>query len=182
MNTLTDAVILAQINNPKSFDLVFVKLVAKYELKIQNQILKIVKDHNDAQDLTQEVFIKIWNGIRNFKGESQLSTWIHRIAFNEAIIFLNKKKRLPLERLEKELLENVYTCSESYHDENSILEKFEQCLAQLPAKQQAVVKTRYYDETSFENISIASGTSVGALKASYHFGIKKIISRIKEME
>ena len=176
MNTTSDALLIAQIGNPKSFDLVFAKLVTKYERKIQAQIFKMVRNEEDAKDITQEVFIKIWNGIKNFKGESQLSTWIHRIAFNESVIHLNKNKKLKLESITDYLLDNYSAESETTPALELIFEQFEQYLEQLPQKQQFVVRTRYYEETSFEEISKNTGTSVGALKASYHFGIKKIIS------
>ena len=135
----------------------------------------MVIDHDDADDLTQEVFIKIHKAIDNFREDSQLYTWIYRIATNECLTFLNKKKRrffLPLEDVSKELSSKID--SAPYLTGDEIQKKLQKALLTLPDKQRLVFNMKYYDDLPYEDISEITKTSVGALKASYHHAVKKI--------
>lgn len=135
----------------------------------------MVIDHDDADDLTQEVFIKIHKAIDNFREDSQLYTWIYRIATNECLTFLNKKKRrffLPLEDVAKELSSKID--SAPYLSGDDIQKKLQKALLTLPDKQRLVFNMKYYDDLPYEDISQITNTSVGALKASYHHAVKKI--------
>jgi len=135
----------------------------------------MVIDHDDADDLTQEVFIKIHKAIGNFREDSQLFTWIYRIATNECLTFLNKKRRrffLPLQDVENELSLKIDSSSETGGDE--IQKKLQKAILTLPDKQRLVFNMKYFDDLPYEAIAEITGTSVGALKASYHHAVKKI--------
>lgn len=150
-------------------------LVRAYQQKVYWLVRKMVIDHDDADDLTQEVFIKIHKAIDNFREDSQLYTWIYRIATNECLTFLNKKKRrffLPLEDVSKELSSKID--SAPYLTGDDIQKKLQKALLTLPDKQRLVFNMKYYDDLPYEDISQITNTSVGALKASYHHAVKKI--------
>lgn len=135
----------------------------------------MVIDHDDADDLTQEVFIKIHKAIGNFREDAQLYTWIYRIATNECLSFLKKKRRrffLPLEDVAAELTEKLDSSAHINGDDIQL--KLQKALLKLPDKQRLVFNMRYYDELSYDEISKITNTSVGALKASYHHAAKKI--------
>jgi len=179
---MTDEELLLKFRDPASRNYAFNLLVRQYQQKIYWHIRKMVIDHDDANDLTQETFIKVWNSLENFRGDSQLYTWIYRIATNECLNFLNKKRRkffLPIGDVEGELLEKLETNSdfvtsggEPGGDEIQL--KLQKALLKLPEKQRLVFNMKYFDDMKYEDISEITGTSVGALKASYHLAVKKI--------
>jgi RNA polymerase sigma factor (sigma-70 family) len=134
-----------------------------------------VIDHNDADDLTQETFIKINKAIGQFREDSQLYTWIYRIATNECLTFLNKKRKryfLPIEDVSATLADKVDNSPGISGEE--IQKKLQKAILQLPDKQRLVFNMKYFDDLSYEAISEITNTSVGALKASYHHAVKKI--------
>jgi RNA polymerase sigma-70 factor (ECF subfamily) len=150
-------------------------LVRAYQQRIYWHIRKMVIDHDDADDLTQEVFIKIHKAIGNFREDAQLFTWIYRIATNECLTFLNKKRKrffLPLEDVGKELSLKIDSSSAMGGDE--IQKRLQKALLTLPDKQRLVFNMKYFDDLPYEAIAEITKTSVGALKASYHHAIKKI--------
>ena len=135
----------------------------------------MVIDHDDTDDLVQEVFIKVYNNLHKFREDAQLFTWIYRIATNECLQFLNKKKRfllMPLVDVAKQLATKIDSNSGPSGDEISI--KLQKALLQLPNKQRIVFNMKYFDEMKYEEIAEVTETSVGALKASYHLAVKKI--------
>lgn len=141
----------------------------------------MVVDHDDADDLTQEVFIKIHKNIDRFREDSQLYTWIYRIATNECLNFLKRKKRrflLPIRNLEKELVGKLETSP--YVSGNEVQLKLQKALLKLPDKQRLVFNMKYFDDLPYEKIAAITQTSVGALKASYHHAIKKIEQFLNE--
>ncbi len=150
-------------------------LVRSYQQRVYWHVRKMVIDHDDADDLTQEVFIKIHKSIGSFREDSQLFTWIYRIATNECLTFLNKKRRrffLPIEDIGKELSVQIDSGAGISGDE--IQKKLQKALLTLPDKQRLVFNMKYFDDLPYETISSITGTSVGALKASYHHAVKKI--------
>ncbi len=156
-------------------------LVRVYQQRVYWHVRKMVIDHDDADDLTQEVFIKVHNAIEKFREDSQLFTWIYRIATNECLTFLNKKRRrffLPLEDVDKELSVKIDTSADMGGDE--IHKKLQKALLKLPDKQRLVFNMKYFDDMPYEEISKITGTSVGALKASFHHAVKKIEDYLKE--
>ena len=141
----------------------------------------MVIDHEDADDLTQDVFVKIHKSIGNFREDSQLYTWIYRIATNECLNFLQRKKRkffLPIGNLAAELTAKL--TSSAYVSADEVQLRLHKALLTLPDKQRLVFNMRYFDELSYEEIADITGTSVGALKASYHLAAKKIEDHLKK--
>ncbi|WP_234734728.1 RNA polymerase sigma factor [Tellurirhabdus bombi] len=173
---MTDEELLQKYRDPSSRNYAFNLLVRKYQQKIYWHIRKMVIDHDDANDLTQETFIKVWNSLENFRGDSQLYTWIYRIATNECLNFLNKKRRrffLPIGDVEGELMEKLET-DPGVVGGDEVQLKLQKALLKLPEKQRLVFNMKYFDDMKYEEISEITGTSVGALKASYHLAVKKI--------
>jgi RNA polymerase sigma factor (sigma-70 family) len=172
---LTDPELLAKIKNPETSSYGFNLLVREYQRRVYGIVRKMVIDHDDANDVTQEVFIKIHKSIGNFREDSQLFTWIYRIATNECLTFLNKKKRrffLPLEDVTGQLSAALDQNETLTGDEIQI--KLQKAILTLPDKQRLVFNMKYFEDLSYEQMAEVTNTSVGALKASYHHAVKKI--------
>ena len=140
-------------------------------------VRKIVLDHDDADDVLQNTFIKAWKALDNFKEEAQLYTWLYRIATNEALGFLRQKKRVDIQSIhpiEHQLSKSLE--SDVYFKGNDLELKLQQAILTLPEKQRLVFNMKYYDDMKYEEMSDVLGTSVGALKASFHLAVKKIES------
>lgn len=175
MKQVEDDEILAKFSVESTRNEAFNLLVTKYQEKIYWHIRRLVIDHDDADDLVQEVFIKVWKNLSKFRSDSKLYTWIYRIATNDCITFLNKKKQrnnIPLDDVSDELSESLI--ASSYFNGDKIQMKLQQALLILPEKQRLIFNMKYYDELKYEEISEILGTSVGALKASFHIAVKKI--------
>ena len=167
--------LLKQIRNPKTRHDGFAKLVAKYSERLYRQIRKMVLSHDDANDILQEVFIKAWINIDNFRGEAKLSTWLYRIAINESITFLNKlraRNNISIDEENTFLINRLE--SDEYFDGDEAQKLLQKAILTLPEKQRLVFQMKYYEEMKYDEKSDILGTSVGALKASYHHAVKKI--------
>lgn len=178
---MEDKELLDKLFNPDSKNYGFNLLVRKYQQRVYWHIRKMVIDHGDADDLTQEVFIKVHKHIHSFRKDSQLYTWIYRIATNECLSFLQRKKRrffLPIGDVEKELAEKLTSAPYISGDEVQI--RLQRALLKLPDKQRLVFNMKYFDDLSYAEISEITNTSIGALKASYHHAVKKIEDLLKE--
>ena len=172
---MEDKDLLDKIRNSETRNYGFNILVRTYQERIYWHIRKMVIDHDDADDLVQEVFIKVWKGIDKFRGEANLFTWIYKIATNECLTFLNKKKRrffLPIADVESELSKKVDINIQLSGDQIQI--KLQKAILKLPHKQRLVFNMKYFDEMKYEQIAKITDTSIGALKASYHHAVKKI--------
>ena len=177
----TDEQLLALIQKSDNPDYGFNLLVRKHQEKLYWHIRRLVIDHEDSNDILQEVFIKVWKALESFRGDSELYTWLYRIATNEALGFLKKKKRrffLPWQDVENVLMEKIET--DSGFTGNEIQRKLQKAIIRLPEKQRVVFNLRYYDEMKYEEMSKVLDTSVGALKASYHHAVKKIEDYVKD--
>jgi RNA polymerase sigma factor (sigma-70 family) len=175
MKQVEDAEILQKFGVEKTRNEAFNLLLSKYQQKIYWHIRRLVIDHDDADDLVQETFVKVWKNLANFRSDSQLYTWIYRIATNESITFLNKKKlknNISLDDVSGELAETL--TESSYFDGDKIQRKLQEAILTLPEKQRLVFNMKYFDDMKYEEISEVLGTSVGALKASFHIAVKKI--------
>lgn len=129
--------------------------------------------HDDADDVLQNTFIKAWSAIDSFRGESRLQTWLFRIAINESLNHLSKKKQaLSLDQTEGNIANTL--ASDSYFDGDEVQRQFQEAIGTLPEKQRLVFNLKYYNEMKYEDMSDMLGTSIGALKASYHHAVKKI--------
>ncbi len=161
--------------NPKTQNEAFQKLLLDYQKPLYNHIRNIVLNHDDTDDVLQNTFVKVFQNLKKFKGESKLFSWIYRIATNEAITFINKKAKkngTTSEFLQTKIVENLE--ADSHFDGDEIQIKLQKAIVNLPEKQQLVFKMRYFEEIKYEEMSQVLGTSVGALKASYHHAVKKI--------
>ncbi|CAN1562642.1 RpoE DNA-directed RNA polymerase specialized sigma subunit, sigma24 homolog [Flavobacteriaceae bacterium] len=161
--------------NPKTQNEAFQKLLLDYQKPLYNHIRNIVLNHDDTDDVLQNTFVKVFQNLKNFKGESKLFSWMYRIATNEAITFINKKAKqngTTSEIVQAKIIENLE--ADSHFDGDAIQIKLQKAIVNLPEKQQLVFKMRYFEEIKYEEMSTILGTSVGALKASYHHAVKKI--------
>jgi RNA polymerase sigma-70 factor (ECF subfamily) len=170
-----DLRILQLYRNNDSSDQAFSLLVKTYKERLYWHIRKMVIDHNDTDDLLQNVFVKAWKGLTNFREDAGLYTWLYRIATNECLSFLTSKRRrlfLPIGDISDELLGKLEASASP--DGDKINYKLQQAVLTLPDKQRLVFNMKYYDDMSYDQIAAITGTSVGALKASYHHAVKKI--------
>lgn len=175
MAQVDDKTILEHFRDEKTRNNALGLLINKYQQRLYWHIRKIVIDHDDSDDVLQNTFIKVWKGLENFKEESQLYTWLYRIATNEALTHLKQKQRLntnSIHPIEYQLSKSLE--SDEYFNGDEIQLKLQQAILTLPEKQRLVFNMRYYDETPYEEMAQILETSVGALKASYHIAAKKI--------
>lgn len=172
---LDDNELLAQFKDPSSKEKGYTRIIKKYQEKLYWHIRRIVVQHEDANDVLQNMFIKVWNGLDNFREDSQLYTWMYRIATNESLTFLEQQKRKSTLSLsdEESGLSNKVKASEHF-DANKLEWKLQVAIQKLPEKQRVVFNLRYYDEMPYQKMSEVLETSEGALKASYHHAVKKI--------
>jgi RNA polymerase sigma-70 factor (ECF subfamily) len=172
---LEDTLILKLFRDENTRNSALSHLIDKYQQRLYWHIRKIVISHDDSDDVLQNTFIKIWKGLGSFKEESQLYTWIYRIATNEALTLLRQKQSkntTSLHPIEYELSKNLE--SDAFFSGDEIQLKLQQAILTLPEKQRIVFNMRYYDETPYEQMAQILDTSVGALKSSYHIAAKKI--------
>jgi RNA polymerase sigma-70 factor (ECF subfamily) len=161
--------------DPKTQNEAFQKLLSDYQRPLYSHIRNIVLNHDDADDVLQNTFVKVFQYLKSFKGDSKLFSWMYRIATNEAITFINQKAKrngMTSEALQSKIVDNLQ--ADSYFDGDALQIKLQKAIALLPQKQQLVFKMRYFEEIKYEEMSEILGTSVGALKASYHHAAKKI--------
>lgn len=170
-----EAELTEALRNPGTRRKAFSQLVSTYQEQLYWQIRKLVINHDDTADVLQNTMLKIWQNLDNFRGDSKLSTWMYTIAHNEALSFLTKmraERELALDDPEGYLQNQIE--SDKYFDGDETQKNLLQAIATLPARQRQVFNMRYYDELPYEEISVILGTSVGALKASYHFAVERI--------
>lgn len=175
-----DAELLRQFRNPATKEAAYTSLIKKYQERLYWHVRRMVVDHEDANDVLQNVFIRVWNALENFQEQSQLYTWLYRIATNESLTFLEgQKKRSAISLSDVESgLENKIRADQNF-DANKLEWKLQLAIQQLPEKQKLVFSLRYYDEMPYEEMSRILETSEGALKASYHHAVKKIEDYIR---
>ncbi|MDY0781640.1 RNA polymerase sigma factor [Tenacibaculum sp. IB213877] len=177
---IDEVTLVSQLQNNNSKELAFRNLVSQYKERLYWHIRKIVLSHDDADDVLQNTFIKVFKSIDAFKGESKLYSWMYRIATNEAITFLNKKAKtqnVDITDYQMELAKNL--ADDDWFSGNEIQRILQEAIATLPQKQQLVFNMKYFDEMKYEDMSHILDTSVGSLKASYHHAVKKIEEYIK---
>lgn len=167
--------------DPARKNYAFNLITRKYQERLYWHIRKMVITHDDTDDLVQNTFLKAWESLESFREESQLFTWLYRIATNEALTFLRKKRTkfvLPIVDVERQLSNSLE--SDTYFNGDDMQLKFQKALLKLPEKQRLVFNMKYFEEMKYEEISEILGTSVGALKASYHHAVDKIEKFLKE--
>ncbi len=180
--TYNEEQLIEQLHDPKQCQAAFAKIVEKYSQGIYWQIRRMVFNHDDANDIMQNVFLKAWSNIDNFRGSAKLSTWLYKIAINESITFINKERARNEASADDDsfLLNNIE--ADPYFDGDEVQKKLQRAINSLPEKQRLAFNMRYYDEMKYEDISEILGTSVGALKASYHHALKKIETFFEECD
>jgi RNA polymerase sigma-70 factor (ECF subfamily) len=172
---LDDKELLVQFRDPATKERSFTLIIKKYQEKLYWHIRRMVVSHDDANDVLQNMFIKVWNALENFREDSQLYTWLYRIATNECLTFLEQQKKrasVSLSDVESGLSNRLK--ADKHFDANKLEWKLQVAIQQLPEKQRVVFNLRYYDEMPYEKMSQVLETSEGALKASYHHAVKKI--------
>jgi RNA polymerase sigma-70 factor (ECF subfamily) len=174
MNNVQEATLVERLRESATRREAFPFLVKEYQRRVYSIVRKMVIDHDDADDIVQEVFVKVWHNLDKFKGESGLFTWIYRIATNESLQFLRKRKnQISLgDDLEGVMERSLMTVDSAGADE--IEKKLQKAILKLPDKQRLVFHLKYYEELSYDEIAEITETSVGALKASYHHATTKI--------
>ncbi len=166
---------IQELLDPKTQNKAFQELMSRYQKPLYSLIRNIVLDHDDADDVLQNTFVKVFRSLANFKGDSKLFSWMYRIATNEAITFINARSKRNGQK-SSEYLEAAAgnLKADSYFDGDEIQIKLQKAVALLPEKQQLVFKMKYFEELKYEEMSDILGTSVGALKASYFHAVHKI--------
>lgn len=172
---LDDKELLFQFKEAATKEKAFTGIIKKYQEKLYWHVRRMVVEHEDANDVLQNMFIKVWKGLENFREDSQLYTWLYRIATNECLTFIEQQKKRSSVSLSDE--ENGFgnkLRADKNFDGNKAEWKLQLAMQQLPEKQRVVFNLRYYDEMPYEEMSRVLETSEGALKASYHHAVKKI--------
>ena len=167
--------LIDRLRQPESCREAFNEVMREYSEPLYWQIRRMVENHDDASDVHQNTFFKAWQNIENFRGEAKLSTWLYKIALNESITFLTRERKplnLSLDDEETHLVNMIE--ADEWIDGDELALKLRKAVATLPEKQRIVFNMKYYDDMKYEQMSEILGTSVGALKASYHLAVKKI--------
>ena len=181
MSSYNEKEIIALLQEKDRQKEAFSRIVAQYSEQLYWQIRRMVLFHDDANDLLQNTFIKAWINIDYVRAEAKLSTWLYRIAMNECLTFLNKQRAastVSIDDAESETIEKLE--GDSYFSEDKAQRLLQRALLTLPEKQRMVFNLKYYQEMKYEEMSEIFGTSVGALKASYHHAVKKIENFFKD--
>jgi RNA polymerase sigma-70 factor (ECF subfamily) len=175
MAEYSDNELLQLFRNGDNPNYAFNLLVKKYQQKVYYHVRRLVIDHDDANDVVQNTFIKAWKGLAGFREDSQLFTWLYRIATNESLTFLKRKRTsffLPIHNVEKQLSESLE--GSTYFNGDAFELKLQKAILSLPEKQRVIFNLRYYDEMKYEDMAKILGVTTGALKASYHHAARKI--------
>ena len=174
-NQQDDKELLVLFRNPVTKERAYTSIIRKYQERLYWHVRRMVVEHEDANDVLQNMFIKVWKGLENFREDSQLYTWLYRIATNESLTFIEQQKKrasVSISNEESGLSEKIK--DDNHFAANKLEWKLQLAIQQLPEKQRIVFNLRYYDEMPYEEMSKVLETSEGALKASYHHAAKKI--------
>jgi RNA polymerase sigma-70 factor (ECF subfamily) len=166
---------LEQLQSNQHKETAFKELITLYKERLYWHIRHIVKSHDDADDVLQNTFIKIYKNIQKFKGDSKLYSWMFRIATNESLTFIKKRAnqmQISNEEMQQFAIDNLK--SDVYFEGDEIQLKLQKAIARLPEKQQLVFNMKYFQDIKYKDMSVILDTSEGALKASYHIAVKKI--------
>ena len=178
-----ESALISQLQHPDTCRQAFEQLVRHYSQPLYWQIRRMVLNHDDADDLLQNTFIKAWTGLQQFRGESSLSTWLYRIAMNECLNFLTRRREmLSMDDDEVQRIVMNQLDEDPWFDGDQAERALQQAILTLPEKQRMVFNLRYFDEMGYEEMSRVLDTSVGALKASYHHAVKKIEQYVGELD
>jgi RNA polymerase sigma factor (sigma-70 family) len=175
--------IMSLLSNPVTRRQAFGMVVNQYGEQLYWQVRRIVLSHDDANDVMQNVFVKAWSNIETFRNDSKLSTWLYRIAVNESLDFMRRRKNAPtVSADDADTGVANALLADKYFDGDETEAQLQQAISRLPEVQRMVFNMRYYDEMKYSDMSKVMGTSVGALKASYHIAVKKISDYFKSLD
>lgn len=180
---LTDEQLTQLLKDPDQRRSAFSSVIHKYQEQLYWQIRKMVTDHEDASDVLQNTLLKAWQALDSFRADSKLSTWLYTIAHNESITFLTKRQAeldMTIDDPDGYMMDTQE--ADNYFDGDEAQKLLIEAINTLPAKQREVFNYRYYDDLPYEEISLITGTSIGALKASYHFAVDKISAFLRKKE
>ena len=183
MERYNEKEVIALLQDPLRQREAFGQIVRAYSEQIYWQIRRLVFSHDDANDLLQNTFVKAWTNIDYFRGDAKLSTWLYRIAFNECLTFLNKQRansQLSIDETDAEMINQLE--GDAYFDGDNMQILFQKAIQSLPEKQRIIFNLKYFQEMKYEDISEILGTSIGALKASYHHAVQKITAFFEHLE
>ena len=167
--------LVQRLRDPHKCRAAFGEVITHFSEPLYWSIRKMVIGHEDANDILQNTFLKAWSNIENFRGEAKLSTWLYKIAINESITFINREKQrlnIPLDSDDSFLTDTLE--SDEWFDGDELKLELQKAISKLPEKQRMIFNMRYFDDMKYEDMSEILGTSVGALKASFHHAVKKI--------
>lgn len=174
---------MSLLSNPVTRRQAFGMVVNQYGEQLYWQVRRIVLSHDDANDVMQNVFVKAWSNIETFRNDSKLSTWLYRIAVNESLDFMRRRKNAPtVSADDADTGVANALLADKYFDGDETEAQLQQAISRLPEVQRMVFNMRYYDEMKYSDMSKVLGTSVGALKASYHIAVKKISDYFKSLD
>ena len=171
---LSDRELVEMLREPRTRREGFAVLVKQYSEKLYWKVRRIVLSHEDANDVLQNVFIKVWSNLQNFQGKSSLSTWLYRIAINESLDFLRKQKLADKVSADEDVSVASRLMSDEYFDGDEVQARLQEAVERLPEVQRMVFNLKYFEEMKYSEMSQILNTSEGALKASYHLAVKKI--------
>lgn len=171
---LSDRELVEMLREPRTRREGFAVLVKQYSEKLYWKVRRIVLSHEDANDVLQNVFSKVWSNLQNFQGKSSLSTWLYRIAINESLDFLRKQKLADKVSADEDVSVASRLMSDEYFDGDEVQTRLQEAVARLPEVQRMVFNLKYFEEMKYSEMSQILNTSEGALKASYHLAVKKI--------
>lgn len=171
----SEARLVERLRDPDSSRQAFTEVIARYSEPLYWQIRRMVQNHADTDDLLQNTFMKAWTSLDNFRGDARLSTWLYKIAINESLSFLEKERKRQNLSIDDDASAVIRTIeADEWVDGDELKMKLRKAIATLPEKQRLVFNMKYYDDMKYEDMSKILGTSVGALKTSYHLAVKKI--------
>lgn len=174
MTTHNDNDLQRRLTDPKECRVAFAEVVDQYGEQLYWKVRRIVLNHDDANDIMQNVFLKAWNSLDDFQSRSKVSTWLYRIAINEALDFVRHQKRQPEVSADDDMSVAKMLLADDYFDGDQTEAMLQEAISRLPDVQRAVFNLRYFDEMKYSEMSAILNTSAGALKASYHIAVKKI--------
>lgn len=176
-----DQELVIQFKQSSQKEAAFTQLLKRHQQKVYYQIKRMVNDHDDADDVAQQVWIKVWNKLDGFKMESEFSTWLFRVAYNETLNFIERQKKQSSQNISAAILDYENASSGTDHPKSTSIQiALEQAIKQLPEKQRFVFMLRYFDELSYEKIAEVTGTTIGGAKANFHQALKKMEEILKK--
>lgn len=177
VNKFDENQIIAQLSDPQQARQAFGEVVRQYSEPLYWKIRRIVLDHDNANDVLQNTFLKAWRSLTDFRQESKLSTWLYRIAINESLDFVRREKKI--KKMDAEMTMASRLMADDYFDGDQTQALLQEAVATLPEVQRTVFTMKYFEEMKYSEISQIMGVTEGSLKASYHIAVKKITAYVQ---